>query len=128
MSGIMYGMARRRRRTVGVRRRRLVRGAGFFGDLWSGVKKAASAIPWRDVGNYANNYLKDSKLLSGNLGRIPGIGGMAAGLAEKAGYGRRRRRVGGMVLVKRRVGAARRRRPAVRRTRVGGRRYRTLMF
>ena len=124
MSGIMYGMARRRRRTVGVRRRRLVRGAGFFGDLWSGVKKAASAIPWRDVGNYANNYLKDSKLLSGNLGRIPGIGGVAASLAEKAGYGRRRRRVGA---AKRRRPAVRR--PAVRRTRrVGGRRYRTLMF
>lgn len=109
-----------RRRRVGVRRRRVL-GRGFFSNLWSGVKSVANRIPWGKV----NDYLKDNKVISGNIGALPGIGGVASSLAGKLGYARRKRRVGA-----RKMTGARRRRPAaVRRTRrVGGRRYRTLMF
>jgi hypothetical protein len=66
----------------GRKRRRRVRrrGAGFFGDLWSGVKSVGSHIL-----PVANDLLKQTKIIS-NL--APGIVGKAAGAL---GYGRRRR-------------------------------------
>lgn len=86
-------MPPKRKTTVRRRRpaRRGMRGHGFFGDLWSGVKSAASAIPWRRVGEAVNDGLKSSRFLSNNLGKIPVIGDAAANLAREQGYGRRRR-------------------------------------
>jgi len=135
--------ARRRRRVVrrrrvgrgpgmvslaGGRRRRRVyrRGAGFFGDLWSGIKNvgrtAVNAIPWSDVGSKVNDYLKNTRTISGLVKGIPMIGNVAGNAVSSLGYGRRRRRV------VRRAPAKRRVRRVVRRRRVGGRVYRRLLF
>lgn len=72
---------------VGKRRVRRVRGMGFFGDLWSGIKSVGSAVL-----PVANEVLKKSGLVSQGLSMIPGVGGIASGLARSAGYGRRRKR------------------------------------
>ena len=70
------GYGRKKRRTV--RRRRTMRGSGFFGDLWSGIKKGF-------------NYVKDNKLLSKGLALIPHPGAQKlAGVAGAVGLGRRR--------------------------------------
>jgi hypothetical protein len=60
---------------------------GFFGDLWSGIKSVGSAVL-----PVANEVLKKSGLVSQGLSMIPGVGGIASGLARSAGYGRRRKR------------------------------------
>jgi hypothetical protein len=60
------------KRRVGVRRQR---GAGFFGDLWSGIKKAAT-------------FVKDNKLISKGLGAA-GLG-KYQGFAQQLGLGKRR--------------------------------------
>ena len=78
-----------RKTKVGGKRRR--RGNGFFGDVWDGIKSVGRVIPWADVGRTANQALKDSKLISTNIGMIPGIGPIAGSLAQRAGYGGRRR-------------------------------------
>lgn len=64
------------------RRTRTLRGRGFFGDLWSGIKRVATKpSTWLSLG---------SRIAPGPL-RIPlGLAGAASGLA---GHGRRRRRV-----------------------------------
>ena len=72
---------------VGKRRVRRVRGMGFFGDLWSGIKSVGSAVL-----PVANEVLKKSGLVSQGLSMIPGVGGIASGLARSAGYGRKRRK------------------------------------
>ena len=72
---------------VGKRRVRRVRGMGFFGDLWSGIKSVGSAVL-----PVANEVLKKSGLVSQGLSMIPGVGGIASGLARSAGYGRRKKR------------------------------------
>jgi len=64
---------RKRKRVV---RRRRMKGAGFFGDLWSGVKKVGG-------------FIKDNKLLSKGLNAI-GQSGLA-NTAGSIGLGRRRR-------------------------------------
>jgi hypothetical protein len=135
----MYVVGARRRRVVrrrrvgrgpgmvsltGGRRRRRVyrRGAGFFGDLWSGIKNvgrtAINAVPWRDVGNKVNDYLKSNRTISGLVKGIPVVGNVAGNAISSLGYGRRRRR----------APAKRRVRRVVRRRRVGGRVYRRLLF
>ena len=60
------------------RTKRSMRGDGFFGDLWSGVKSAA-------------NWVKDNKIISkvGGLIPIPEVQ-TAAKLAGAVGLGRRR--------------------------------------
>jgi len=70
------------------------RGAGFFGDLWSGVKKVAGVV---------NDGLKETKLLSGFLlPKVPYVGDLAAGFVRNHGYGKRRvRRTGGALAVTR---------------------------
>lgn len=73
------------------RRVRRVRGMGFFGDLWSGIKSVGSAVL-----PIANEALKKSGLVSQGLSMIPGVGGIASGLARSAGYGRRRKRGRGL--------------------------------
>jgi hypothetical protein len=73
------------------RRVRRVRGMGFFGDLWSGIKSVGSAVL-----PVANEALKKSGLVSQGLSMIPGVGGLASGLARSAGYGRRRKRGRGL--------------------------------
>jgi len=61
---------------------RIMQGAGFFGDLWSGIKK---------VGSVVNDGLKETKLISGFLlPKVPYIGNVAADFARSHGYGRRR--------------------------------------
>lgn len=141
-----YGMARRRRpkrggasdvallkalvgasRRAAPRRRRPMRGAGFFGDLWSGVK---SVIP--SVARTIGTAIKDPVALAAGktfgaidprLGQLAQRGVYAAG--DKFGFARRRkRRVAGGSLLKRLVmspgvGLARRKRRVVRR-KVGG--------
>jgi len=72
---------------VGKRRVRRSRGMGFFGDLWDGIKSVGSAVL-----PVANEVLKKSGLVSQGLSMIPGVGGIASGLARSAGYGRRRKR------------------------------------
>ena len=72
---------------VSKRRVRRTRGMGFFGDLWSGIKSVGSAVL-----PIANEALKKSGLVSQGLSMIPGVGGIASGLARSAGYGRRRKR------------------------------------
>ena len=83
---VLAGARRRRRRVGGVRRRRL-HGRGIFGDIWSGIKSVASKIPLSTV----NDALKRTGLVSSGLSMLPGIGGVASGLARQAGYARRRR-------------------------------------
>jgi hypothetical protein len=60
-----------------------MRGDGFFGDVWSGIKKAA-------------NWVKDNKVISGVAKALPIPGAQVVGnIAGAVGLGRRRRR-GGM--------------------------------
>ena len=58
--------------------RQQLKGDGFFGDLWSGVKKAA-------------NWVKDNKIISkvGSVIPIPAVQ-QAAKVADMAGLGRGR--------------------------------------
>ncbi len=85
-----------RQRASGRRRRRRVtrriRGRGFFGDLWSGVKSAVrKPSTWLSAGGLIPSPLSLPLRLAG-------------GVAKFAGHGRRRR-----VTRRRRVGGARRR-------------------
>lgn len=106
-SSLMSGLGRRRHRRVhrargpslagilgvGRRRRRVHhrrhRGHGFFDII-------KSAIP----------FIKRSGIVGHALGMIPGVGGIASTAAKALGYGRRRRRVhrrrrvGGLALMK----------------------------
>lgn len=80
----MHGVGRKRRTTV--RRRRV--GAGFFGDVWSGIKSVAPAV------------LRATGLASKAANFIPYVGPAASAIIRSQGYGRapvRRRRaaVGG---------------------------------
>lgn len=86
-----------RRRRVGGSRRYGMRGSGFWGSLWSGIKKGA-------------NWVKDQKLISKGLGAIGNpYAQTASRVASTLGLGRRRRVARGG---RRRVG-----RPRVRRSR-----------
>ena len=59
---------------------KMMQGEGFFGDLWSGVKKVGS-------------FIKDNKLVSKGLKLIPDSRVQAATrAAEAVGLGKRRRR------------------------------------
>lgn len=82
--------ARSSRRGAGRVRKEIMmdpRGAGFFGDLWSGVKKVAGPV----VG-IVNDGLKESKLISGYLApKIPYLGDVVAGIARNHGYGKKKR-------------------------------------
>lgn len=60
-----------------------VRGDGFFGDVWSGIKKAA---------NWTNDALKKTKLISTVMGVIPQTAAYAP-VARAIGYGGKRRKV-----------------------------------
>lgn len=75
---------------AGRKRRVRRRGAGFFGDMWDGIKSvgrtAAGILPINDI-------LKGTHALSTGLAFVPGIGPAASGLARSAGYGRKKRRV-----------------------------------
>ena len=88
----MNGYRPRRRR---VARRRPMRGRGFFGNLWSGVKSVGSKI---------GNFVKDQKLISKGLALIPHAGAQAAAkVAGQVGLRpRRRRRVARRRTVRRR--------------------------
>ena len=113
----LLGLARRKKR---VHRRH--RGAGFFGDLWDGVKGVAGSIAvpvlsglvrsklgmarrkkrvrrhrgsgWRDVLSKVNNFLKSTRVVSRGLTHLghPKL----SNFARSHGYARRRRHaVGG---------------------------------
>jgi hypothetical protein len=69
-------------------RKRRRRGAGFFGDLWSGIKSVGSAIA-----SPVNDLLKATKVVSTLAPMIPVVGSTAGKLAGALGYGRRKRRV-----------------------------------
>lgn len=63
----------------GKRKAPKMQGEGFFGDVWSGIKKAAG-------------YIKDNKLISKGLNLIPDARAKAAAkAAEAVGLGKRRR-------------------------------------
>lgn len=79
----VVGVAVKRRR-VGAPKRRVMRGAGFFGNLWSGIK---------NVGSSLLNTAKDRKIVSGAL-KNAGYNNLA-GLAKGVGLGRRRKRMRG---------------------------------
>jgi len=78
----------RRRKVGGAPKRRRVgrrmRGAGFFGNLWSGIK---------NVGSSLLNTAKDRKIVSGAL-KNAGYNNLA-GLAKGVGLGKRRKRMRG---------------------------------
>ncbi len=81
-------------RRAGLGHRRRMGGKGFFGDLWDGIKRGAKkAANW--VGNAAidtHNFVKKNKLVSRGLSFVPGVGGLVGSVvADKLGYGRRRR-------------------------------------
>lgn len=76
------------------RRGRKMRGAGFFGDLWSGVKSVGSAIA-----SPVNDLLKATKVISTLAPMVPIVGSTAGKVAGALGYGRKRRvrrKMGGM--------------------------------
>jgi hypothetical protein len=62
-------------------------GKGLFGDLWSGIKDVgrtiSNVLPVQDL-------LRSSKALSTGLSFIPGVGPVAANVASKLGYGKKR--------------------------------------
>ena len=67
------------------KRRMPMRGNGFFGDVWDGIKSAAGRI---------NDMLKSTKILSTVAGAIPQtLAG--APILSTLGYGKRRRGMGG---------------------------------
>ena len=77
-------MAKAKRKSGG--RRRNMRGDGFFGDLWDGVKSVANKVV---------PFIKDNKLLSKGLSLIPHpYAQTGAKVAGSLGFGRRRRRRG----------------------------------
>lgn len=82
---MVYRKKRSGVRRVGGRRRkrRSMRGAGFFGDLWSGIKKVAAPV---------HNFVKDNKLISRGLGLLGPKGKAVGAVADQFGYGRRRYR------------------------------------
>jgi hypothetical protein len=120
---LVGGRKRRVRRVIGGRRRRMA-GSGFFGNIWNGIKRAATG---------AHDFIKNNRLISRGLALIPDARARAAGTAAGAlGYGRRRRYrkrrlVGGRKRRARLVGGRKRRyRKRVRRVRViGGHRRKT---
>lgn len=69
------------RQMVGGRKRiRRQRGSGFFGDLWSGIKKAG-------------NWVKDNRIISGVAKAIPNpISQVVGNVAHAVGLGRHRAR------------------------------------
>ena len=60
-------------------------GAGFFGDVWSGLKSAGK---WA-FNNVVDPALKETKILSTAASRIPYLGGPISGAIASRGYGRR---------------------------------------
>lgn len=64
------------------------RGEGFFGDLWSGIKRVGNIVPWRQVGN----FIKDNKLVSKGLAMTPARG--LAPIASAVGLGKKKRKGG----------------------------------
>lgn len=78
---------------------RKMKGEGFFGDLWSGIKSVGRAVPWRQVGN----FIKDNNLVSKGL-NIAGQSGLAnaaksVGLGKRKGGARKRRSMRGGAMV-----------------------------
>lgn len=99
--------------------RRRVKGYGFFGDLWSGIKKGVSTVS--DVVGSALPIIKPAASVAKMF--VPG----AAPILGAVGLGRRRRRGGAMAVQKVPVmimaapkPAAGGRRRRTRRRRVGG--------
>jgi TctA family transporter len=82
---------RRKRRRVHRRRRRVGRG------VLDVIRKVVSV---------AAPFIKKSGVVGHAIGMIPGIGGIASGIARSAGWGRKRR-------VQRRVGGVRRKRAGI---------------
>lgn len=72
----------------GRKRKRRMRGAGFFSDLWSGIKSVGSA-----VAGPVNDLLKATKVVSTLAPMIPVVGSTVGKAAGALGYGRRKRRV-----------------------------------
>jgi hypothetical protein len=73
---------RKRKQVIGGRRRRMA-GSGFFGNIWNGIKRAATG---------AHDFIKNNRLISRGLALIPDARARAAGTAAGAlGYGRRRK-------------------------------------
>ena len=64
-----------------------MQGAGFFGDVWSGIKKGFNVL---------KPVLKSTKILSKAAKLIPGVGQPLSIYAKSQGYGRKR---GGRVLI-----------------------------
>jgi len=97
--------ARRKTAKRRVTRRRRIYGAGFWGDLWSGIKNVA-----KKVGNAFNDSLKTNKTISKAAATLApdipfGLGDTLTGTVQNLGYGRRRKRVVRRRVV-RRVGGA----------------------
>jgi hypothetical protein len=81
-----YGRRRKRAPVMGMGRRRRV-GAGLWDTLKSGF-------------NAANDFVKQNRLLSRGIRMIPGqYSKPLANLAGAAGYGRKRARVGGRIIM-----------------------------
>ena len=69
----------------GKRRRR--RGAGWLGDVWSGIKNVAGK-----VAGPVNDLLKSTKVISKFApSLLPGVGSAIGTVAGLAGYGRKKR-------------------------------------
>jgi hypothetical protein len=80
---------------MAVRKKRVVRrvrkharrvpmhGAGFWGDVWDGIKSGVNTI---------NDIAKKTKVASTLAPLIPTYGGVASTVLKQAGYGRRKRR------------------------------------
>lgn len=66
-----------------VRRRRLLKGAGFFSDVWSGIKKGASFVK--------NNGLISKGLTAGSMLTANPFLGTLAGATKLFGLGRKRK-------------------------------------
>lgn len=120
------GLARRRPRRRAAPKRRVMRGAGFFGDVWSGVKSLAKPV----VRAVRTAVVDPAALLAGQaVGSFnPALGRLAqqgvyklSDLAASKGYARRRRRprkVGRamkLAVIPAPLGMARRKRRVVRR-------------
>jgi hypothetical protein len=69
------------------RRSHRVRGAGWLGDVWSGIKSVAGK-----VAGPVNDLLKSTKVISKFApSLLPGVGSAIGSVAGLAGYGRKKR-------------------------------------
>ena len=74
------------KRKTQVKKKKKMRGAGFFGDVWDGIKSGASKV---------NDLLKSTKAISTIAGLIPdGRAQVAGKVAGQLGYGKKKKQKG----------------------------------